>query len=188
MKENSEEQYFDASLENEVGLFRRFSKWARKRKTALVLGAAGLSTAATLTLNPISELKDDVIEAAPYVGAGVVASEVAFVVGGAMMLGAIGEKIGNPLKIKEKIPEIATKADTSRMFKAGFWINATGAVGDFAVISTGVVASMPVESYPTLSLTLLDLGATIDVRKMILDGIESNAQQTPALDMGDMQE
>lgn len=153
----------------------RFKDWVSKRKGRIAFGLAGASVTATLINNPLSELKDDVIEAAPWVAAGVGISEAAFCVGAAMMIAAVGDKIGNPLKLKNKVPSIAEKANNSKMFKAGFWINAGGAVGDFAVISTGVLAQLPKESYPTLSLTLLDLGATIAVRKAILSGIENNA-------------
>jgi hypothetical protein len=154
--------------------FDAVKSWIKQRRLRLALGAAAASAAVTLTTNPITELTQDVVEAAPWVGGGIVASEVAFALGGVMMLSSIGSKIGNPMKIKSRIPEIAERADNSLLFKSGFWLNATGAVGDFAVISGGVLKEMPVSTYPMLGLTLLDLGATVAVRKTIMSGINDN--------------
>jgi hypothetical protein len=163
------------SIENTIDQREGFKQWFGRHKTKLAVGAAAVGLAITLTNNPISELKDDVVDAAPWVGAGVAASEVAFTIGAGMMLGAVGEKIGNPLKVKERIPAIAQKANNSKLFKTGFVINTVGAVGDFVVLSGGVVKEMPVESYPVLGLTLLDLGLTVAVRKAIHRGVKNNS-------------
>lgn len=152
----------------------RMKRWAGVQRTKIVLGVAAASLAVTVTTNPVTELKDAVLDAAPWVAPGILGSEVAFAAGAAMMLGAIGSKVGNPLKVKERIPEIAERANNSALFKTGFWLNATGAVGDFGVISAGVLKEMPVSSYPLLSLTLLDLAGTIAVRKAILNGVARN--------------
>lgn len=162
--------------EVQSGRFARVREHLSNRKWRYLGGVAAASAVLSFTNNPYSELKEDVIEAAPYVVTGVVASEVAFTVGGAMMLGAVGEKIANPLKIKERIPEIAERANSSKLFKAGFIINTVGAVGDFAVISTGVIDEMPVESYGLLGLTLGDLALTVAIRKGILNGINQDRQ------------
>lgn len=163
-----------------VSRFERFRSWVGERKTHIAIGIAGLSLAATLSNNPMSELKDDVIAAAPWVGGGVAASEVAFATGAAMMAGSVGSKIGNPWTIKERIPDIAQRAQDSKLFWTGFWTNTTGAVGDFAVISAGVLKEMPVESYPLLALTLADLGMTVAVRKALKSGIRNKAQNDAA--------
>lgn len=167
----------------EAGRFEKIKNWLHKRKTRLILGAAAVSTAVTLMYNPINELKDEVVEAAPWVGGGIVASEAAFCVGAAMMVASIGDKIGNPFKLKSRLPEISQRANDSKLFKSGFWINAVGAVGDFVVLSAGVMKSMPIETYPILGLTLMDLGATIALRKTILDGIKNNMEDADASDI-----
>ena len=159
----------------------RMKRWAGVQRTKIILGVAATSLAVTVTTNPVSELKDAVLDAAPWVAPGVLGSEVAFAAGAAMMLGAIGSKVGNPLKVKQRIPEIAERANSSALFKTGFWLNATGAVGDFGVISAGVLKEMPVSSYPLLSLTLLDLAGTIAVRKAILNGVARNTETERAL-------
>lgn len=166
----------EPSVNQELTRIDRVKSWISERKTKLAIGAAAASALVTLTINPLEDLKEDVMEAAPWVGGGVAASELAFVVGAGMMVASVGEKVGNPLKIKGRIPEIAQKANSSILFKAGFVLNTTGAVGDFAVISAGVLKDMPVESYPMLSLTLLDLGVTVAVRKAIMNGINNNIE------------
>ncbi len=146
-----------------------------RHKLGLLLGATAVSAVATVTNNPASGLYSNVMDAAPWVGGGVAASEVAFVAGAVMMAASVKDKIGNPLKIKERIPEIAKKAQDSKLFTAGFWTNTVGAVGDFAVISAGMIAKMPIEAYPMLAIPLLDLSVTVAVRRAIRSGIKNNA-------------
>lgn len=157
----------------------RFVEFLQRRKMKLAIGAVAVSSVMTLTNNPASEVIDDAIEAAPWVGSGVVASEALFIAGAGMMAASVKDKLGNPFKIKERIPEIATKARDSKLFKFGFWTNTVGAVGDFAVISAGIVAKMPPESYPLLAIPLLDLGVTVAVRKAIRSGIRENSGDNP---------
>lgn len=163
----------------EQSLFQRARDYASRKKMSLAVGAMGLSAAATITNNPLSELKDDVITSAPWVGAGVLASEALFVAGAGMMAASVKDKIGNPFKIKERIPQIAQKAAKSKLFWTGFWVNTVGATGDFVAISSGVIAKMPPESYPMLALPLLDLGVTVAVRKAIINSTRENSVDTP---------
>ncbi len=148
-----------------------------RQKMKLCLGATTTSLAATALLDPMGNTKDKVMEAAPYVATGVVTSEVLWLGGAAMMLGAVGSKVGNPLKIKQRIPEISEKANDSKLFKAGFAVNIAGALGDFVVLSAGVMTKLPPHSWGTLSFTLIDLGVTLGVRKTMIDGIHANAEK-----------
>lgn len=152
----------------------RVGNFVRQQKAKLAMGATAVSLAATFTLEPTGKTIDSVKDVAPWVVGGVAVSEVAFVSGAAMMLGAIGGRIGNPLKIKEKIPELANRANSSKLFKAGFWINTTGAVGDFLVIAPAVITKLPPQSWGVAGFTLADLGVTYAVRKTIWNGIEKN--------------
>jgi hypothetical protein len=94
-----------------------------------------------------------------------------------MMLTSVGDKIGNPITIKKRTKEIAAKANNSNLFKTGFVVNTAGAVGDFAVISTGVMKELPPTSWGVLSLTLVDLGLTVAVRKGIINSIRNNSSE-----------
>ncbi len=146
-----------------------------KSKTKLALGAFATSIALTLAADPFSETKHKVFDAAPWVGGGLVAGEVLWLGGAALMLSAVGEKIKNPLKIKKNINDIATKANSSRLFKTGFYANTVGAVGEFGVLGTGVMSKLPVHSWGIMGLALLDLGVTIHVRKTIKNKIEEHS-------------
>lgn len=148
-----------------------------RHKTKLILGAAAISLTLTISLDPLGETKDKVIDAAPWVGGGILASEALWIGGAAMMLAAVGKTIKNPLKIRKQVPELAQKADSSKLFKAGFYINTTGAVGDFAVLSVGVMNKLPVHSWGVLGIALADLGITIAVRRAIYKGIKKNAKE-----------
>ncbi len=165
---------YDREL-NENTLVSNERSWFARNKLKVALGVAAVSTALTFTISPIEETKDSLIDAAPWVATGVIASEVMFVAGGAMMLSATGQKIGNPLKLKGKLPEIARHANESTLFKSGFAVNALGAVGDFVVLSGAVVSELPPHSWGILGLTLMDLGVTIAVRKTMIDTIKDNS-------------
>lgn len=163
--------------EQKPSFYTRAKETLGRHKLGLLVGATAVSAVATVTNNPVGELYGDVKEAAPWVGGGVVASEVAFVAGAIMMAASVKEKISNPLKIRQRLPEIAKKAHDSKLFTAGFWTNTVGAVGDFAVISAGMIAKMPVESYPMLAIPLLDLSVTVAVRRAIHKGVKGGASE-----------
>lgn len=149
--------------------------WFRRNKVKIAVGIATISATISIASGSLQEAKSDIVEAAPWVAAGVGTSEVLFMGGAAMMLAATGEKIGNPLKIKDKIPAIAQKANDSRLFNAGFWINATGAVGTSAVISIGAVEALPPEAWPVAALSAIDIAATVGLRKVIRGSIKKNS-------------
>jgi hypothetical protein len=163
------------------------SYWDRARhfvsrhKGKLALGAAAASATLTFALNPMEEVQHEVIDAAPAVGVGIVASEVMFVGGMVMMASSVGNKVGNPLKLRERLPEICEQANDSKLFKAGFWVNATGAVGSAAILSAGVIAKLPPESYGVLSIAAADIAVTVAVRKAMLDGIRNNTKKEQKL-------
>ena len=90
----------------------RFISFLKRSKTKIAVGAAAVSVATTLALDPLGETTDKLVEAAPWVGGGVLASEALFIGGAAMMLAGVGDKIGNPLTMKHRVGEIAEKAIT----------------------------------------------------------------------------
>ncbi len=148
-----------------------------KNKTKLALGAFATSVALTLVADPFSETKEEVFDAAPWVVGGLVAGEVLWIGGAALMLSAVGEKIKNPIKIKQNMNDIAIKANSSRMFKAGFYTNTIGAVSQFGILSTGVISKLPVHSWGIMGLALLDLGVTIHIRKTIKNNIKKHSDK-----------
>jgi hypothetical protein len=143
--------------------------WLARHKTKILLGIAATSLAVTLATDKMSEVQEEVVESAPWVAGGIATSEALFIAGAGMMAVSAGRNIGNPFKIKERFPEIAQKAADSSLFKAGFVINTVGAVGDFAVLSTGIAKELPPQTWGMLGITLTDLAGTIAVRKVMID-------------------
>lgn len=147
----------------------------RRHKTKIAVGAAAVSLGATLAYNPLGEVTEDLVEASPWVGAGLVASEGMFIGGLAMMATSVGSSARNPLKMRGQLDEICQKADDSLLFKSGFWVNTTGAVGSAAVIAGGILIKMPPESYGLLSFSAMDLAVTVAVRKAMMSGIKNRS-------------
>lgn len=173
----TETTILETSPNQESSYFKRVGNFIGRQKTKICLGATAVSVAATLALDPFEGTKEQVLEAAPYVVGGMAASEVAWLGGAAMMVGAIGSRVPlNPIKLKTKIPEISEKANNSKLFKAGFGVNIAGALGDFVVLSGAVVQNLPPHSWGILGFTLADLGVTLGVRKAMLGGIKKNAK------------
>jgi hypothetical protein len=152
--------------------------FVQRHKGKIAIGAAATSAALTIAFNPTGEVVDQITEALPWVGVGLVATEAAFVAGGSMMVTSVGGKIGNPLTVKQRIPEISQKASESTLFKAGFWVNTAGAVGSAAVITAGVITQLPPESYGLLSFAAADLAVTVGVRRTMLQGIKANSSSS----------
>lgn len=166
----------------------RIKSWLKKQRVKLACGAFALSAGLTLASDPLEETKKEVVEAAPWVGGGIVAAEAMWIGGAAMMVASVGDKIGNPLKLKSRLPEVAKKANSSNLFLAGFWTNTIGAVGDFVVLSSGVMYKLPVRSWGVLGFTLMDLGLTFAIRKTIWDKVataEINQTPSPIINMVD---
>lgn len=161
-------------------MWERVKGFAGHNKGKLALGAFAVSTALTFSSHSYHTVEHDLTAALPWVGSGVVASETAFVVGAGMMAAAVGSKVGSPLKIKERIPEIAERANDSLLFKSGFWVNTTGAVGTAAIVSAGVVAKLPPESWGVLPIAFADMGLTTTVRLAMHRGIRNNVQRRQA--------
>lgn len=164
-------------LQTDMTLPERVVNWVSRKRTALTLGSLAAASALMAANGNYAELKDQAIEAAPWVAGGLAVSEGMFIAGASMMIASIGDKVGNPLKIKEKIPAIAEKANDSKLFKAGFWINAIGAVGTAAVVTTGVAKELPPESYPLFLIPAIDLAITVKIRTMIRKAIKNRVNQ-----------
>jgi hypothetical protein len=153
------------------------SQFFNKYKARLAIGATATSVAATLVTNPFEETKHQLIETAPWVGTSLIVGEAMWLGGAAIAAASLGDKIGNPIKVKEKFNAIADRANSSRLFKTGFWINTIGAIGEVTVPSVGIIANLPPQSWGVISIGLLDLGITVSVRKAIRAGIRENRTQ-----------
>lgn len=161
----------------------RVGKWVMRGLIGFALGSAAF----TVATDNVSEAKDAVVEAAPWVAGGVGVSEAMFIGGAAMMVMSAGEKVGNPLKLKGRLPEIVVKAGDSNTFRAGMAINTVGAFGDAAVIAAGTFHAMPVEAWGIAGLAMADGVGTLAVRKWMIDKYRSakEDQDATAIDFED---
>ena len=107
----------------EVTRMTRMREWASKHKGWLVGGAFVASTGLSLTVDPATHTVHELEKVAPWIGAGMITSEAAWIAGAAVCAASVGDKVPlNPLKLKSRFGEIAQKANESKTFKAGFWL------------------------------------------------------------------
>ena len=163
----------DIGLEDKISVLQRSREWAGKHKWQLAIG--GIATSACLTF--MSDSRNETLQEAadhiPAVVVGMVAMEAMWIGGAGMMAVSVGDKIKNPLKIKAQFPEIAKKANDSKLFTAGLWTNTVGAVGEFVIPAAVVCGKLPPEAWGVLGPSLVDLGITVAIRKAILQGVRS---------------
>jgi hypothetical protein len=136
-----------------------------------IVTIAGAIAVGSLAANPIGETIEAVRDVAPYVGTGLIISEAGWIGGAAMMLATGGKKMLNPLKIKTAFKDIADNAEDSKFFKAGFALNLSSAVAQFAIPTVAVTANMPPQTWGILAVGAIDLWATIVLRRAIWKGV-----------------
>ena len=156
------------------------ASWLSKQKSKLAMAVTAASIGLTLVDSPLSETKDRIVEASTWMAPSLLAGEIVWIGGGAMMLAAIGSKVKNPFKIKKMIPEIADKANNSFLFRAGYLINTTAAIAEFGISTVGVTTEFPVSSWGLSSFGFIDLAATYFVRRAIRRGIKNNVADEPS--------
>lgn len=175
---STQPEYFEPIQEESISVDNGQNErlgFVRRNAGKLALAAGITSVSATLAMNPLKEIGDQAGDAAPLIAGSLVGGEVAWVGGAVMMLAAVGDKIGNPLKLRDQVKSIAAKANDSRLFAAGLWINTIGATAQFVVPVGAVVAEMPPQSWPLpLSLLSIDFAGTIALRRLIISGIRQN--------------
>lgn len=157
----------------DLSAMQRTRNWVNAHKWQLAV--AGIATSACLTFasDKGHEAFEDAKDHLPAVGIGMVAMEAMWIGGAGMMAASVGNKIKNPLKIRQQFPEIAKQANHSKLFTAGFWTNTAGAVGEFVIPTAVVCSKLPPETWGVLGPSLVDLGITLAVRKAILNGVRS---------------
>jgi len=180
---------YDIGEDRMVELVKRAN---RSKVVWIAAGALALtSLAITVVETAIKSSWGQLIAAMPewaLVGAAV--SEGLFALGGAMMLSAMGVKGWkrfNPFGIRKRLGEFQEQALNYRaasdgektimdnpLFRAGFIINAIGAIGTAAFAGAGVL-QMPREAWGLLPLVSLDIAATIGTRIAVKKGIELSA-------------
>jgi hypothetical protein len=131
-------------------------------------------------LDPLDETLATIETEAPVVVAGMMACEGLWIGGAAMMAASVGVRIGNPLRLKSTMSEIARKASRSSLFTLGLVVNTVGAVGEFAVPAMAVGRHLPATSWGILVPSAIDLGITVAVRRVVVVAVRSNADAAVA--------
>lgn len=126
----------------------------------------------SLALSPLGSLIDRVREIGPWVGLGLLVSEVLFVAGLAIMAWSVGVRMGfNPLRWRDRVEVVLASLDRSVTFWFGLAINTVGAAGTALVIVAAVLGGLPLSAWGLLLLPLADLSLTVAVRAAVVNGV-----------------
>lgn len=127
---------------------------------------------ASLLFSPLGPLIDRVREVGPWVGLGLIVSEVLFVIGLAVMAWSVGVRLGsNPLRWRDRMQDVLAALDRSPTFWTGLIINTIGAVGTAVVVVGAIVAGLPLSAWGLMVLPLADVSLTVAVRAAVVNGV-----------------
>lgn len=131
-----------------------------------------LVSVASLIFSPLGPLIDRIREVGPWVGLGLLVSEVLFIIGLAVMAWSVGVRLGaNPLRWRDRLQDILAQLDRSPSFWAGLTINTVGAVGTAVVVLGAIAAGLPLSAWGLMVLPLADVSLTIAVRAAVFNGV-----------------
>ncbi|MEL6985213.1 MAG: hypothetical protein AAFO29_22465, partial [Actinomycetota bacterium] len=116
-----------------------------------------LVSVASLIFSPLGPLIDRIREVGPWVGLGLLVSEVLFIVGLAVMAWSVGVRLGaNPLRWRDRLQDVLAQLDRSPSFWTGLAINTVGAVGTAVVVLGAIAAGLPLSAWGLMVLPLAD--------------------------------
>ncbi|HET7302746.1 MAG TPA: hypothetical protein VFI74_05450 [Candidatus Saccharimonadales bacterium] len=148
--------------------------WIVRHKLGLGAAAATGITAWSVAAQPFAETIQQLESAGVWAGVGVVAGETGFIGGAACMLAAAGQRIGNPLRLRERLQDLPGRLANDPRFKAGFFVNAVGSVLTSGTIAAGVAIEMP-SAWPMAALAAADVAATVGTRRAVWGGLRDKA-------------
>jgi hypothetical protein len=122
----------------------------------------------SLFFTPLDSILDKILMVLPWVGPGLIATEVLFIIGLGIMATSIGLRIRNPLKLRKELGNILREATDVRTFWVGFWINAIGAAGSCLLVCIALFVALPITSWGLAYIPLADLVATLALRAWII--------------------
>ncbi|MEM7338233.1 MAG: hypothetical protein AAF467_06280 [Actinomycetota bacterium] len=148
-------------LRHRAALTRRVFFWL------LIIGSIG-----SLVLAPLGPTIDRVRSVGPWVGLGLIMSEVLFVIGLALMAGAMGISLGpNPLRWRSRLDTVLARLDRTPVFWVGLVINTIGALGTGVVLVAAVIGGLPLSAWGLLVLPAADISLTAAVRAAVVRGV-----------------
>lgn len=144
--------------------------WLRRHKLGIATTVAGAATVGMLIGQPFAETIEQFKDAGIWAGAGVVGGEAGFIGGAALMVAAAGQRVGNPLHLRDRVRDLPGHLVHNPLFKAGFFVNAVGSVMTSATITAGIATEVP-QAWPLAAVAVADVAATITTRKVIWGGL-----------------
>jgi|GEM_PF-3622992 len=154
-------------------------EWAREHKRTLFLGATAVAGLVYSAFNAsVAEVISRVQENTPWAPALYGMSWGLFWTGVASMVLGAGQKIHlrNALGLtQEQRAAISEQSSSSKLIRAGFWMNAGGAVGAAAVAAVAILEALPFPgNLATLTIPLADLYSTIVVRSLLYKKVRNH--------------
>lgn len=143
-------------------------------KTILIVIAVAWSVV-MLVFSPLGEVLDSLKDNAPILGVSLIASEVLFIIGLVLMALSLGIKVRNPFKLRRHLKEFISSISASKLFWVGFFVNLVGAVMTAIIGLAGVMLVLPVASWPIALIFLVDLWATLEVRKAVFGTLKTKS-------------
>lgn len=138
-----------------------------------ILWVAILVAVVSLAVTPFGEVFDDVKDSLPWVGAGIIISEIILTAGFAVMASRVGISGFRELVAARNTLRsfdwgtVAASLRESRIFWLGFWLSVVGGAGDGIVLIIGIGGSLPLRSWGLMVLPFMDLGVTYAIRRAV---------------------
>lgn len=145
-----------------------------------------------LFYSPNNNLINQLIKTLPWVGLGILISEIILTIGFLMMLyiaaplmvrkilKSIKNAINGIFNIKKDVEElnwehVAKRCNVSLFFWSGFYVSIVGALGDGIVLILGIGKTLPIGSWGLMLLPFWDLGLTFIIRRAIYQGVKKSS-------------
>ncbi|MGH1493131.1 MAG: hypothetical protein ACRBK7_27665 [Acidimicrobiales bacterium] len=127
---------------------------------------------------PLQPTIDRAKAVGPWVGLGIVASEVLFIIGLVVMAGTVGIRLGlNPLRWRSQLDTILGHLDRTPLFWFGLALNTVGALGTGLVILAATLTGLPPTAWGLLVIPLADLSLTAAVRAAVVGGVRGRGSE-----------
>lgn len=155
----------------------RFDKVASVSSQQLILIAALLLALVSLAVTPFGAVYDDVRSAVPWVGLGIVVSEIVLTAGIVIMASCLGISWAGSFRAARREiaafdwSTVAQELRGSALFWTGFVLSVIGGAGDGIVLIAGVGSSLPMRSWGLMVLPFLDLAVTVVIRVAIVRSV-----------------
>lgn len=159
--------------EERKGFLRRTVEWINNHKKVSFLGGTAIAGLAySFTQNSVGEILEGAKESASWAPGAYLGSWALIGAGAAMMLVGAGKKITFKNLLKRPGNELADAYNESALVRAGFKVNAVGALAAAGVVTTAVFMGLPPAAWTAALAPAADFYSTLVTRKLAVDGAE----------------